>query len=213
MSLDVTPPSLSFLTTRSPSVASPDLISATSPLREPPPYRPPPPATSSPGLSPSLSALTSPIKLIPVVHPVVSPPSVSQFRITPNSHHVPTTIYFQEKSFRDNECQDEVERVSSPRVHKEQIDVSPPVPPRRKSQDKLRLENKENANSDQAENEAHVKASAFTLLAMAKCFDGMKFAPTMIQLRRIIPSKVKGSLIAAMVSSTELFIFVPVVTL
>ncbi|TGZ51248.1 Ankyrin repeat domain-containing protein 56 [Temnothorax longispinosus] len=86
-------------------VATPDLATPVSPLREPPPYRPPPPAPLSPSSSSSHASLEE----------SASP------------------ISMREKN-------DDSESVGVASVS------SPPVPPRRKSQDKLKVENKENVD-------------------------------------------------------------------
>ncbi|XP_024872697.1 ankyrin repeat domain-containing protein SOWAHB isoform X1 [Temnothorax curvispinosus] len=86
-------------------VATPDLATPVSPLREPPPYRPPPPAPLSPSSSSSYASLEE----------SASPISV-------------------------REKNDDSESVGVASVS------SPPVPPRRKSQDKLKVENKENVD-------------------------------------------------------------------
>ncbi|XP_024944028.1 ankyrin repeat domain-containing protein SOWAHB isoform X6 [Cephus cinctus] len=105
------------------SVATPDLATPVSPLREPPPYRPPPPAPLSP-TSPS-----SPVPRYPdePLYPVGASENVDKEETT------------EENSKQDPEevVEEDASQVSSP-----------PVPPRRKSQDKLRLENKENINMD-----------------------------------------------------------------
>ncbi|KAG5344599.1 SWAHC protein, partial [Acromyrmex charruanus] len=96
--LDLSPPKQA----ESP-LATSNLTTPVSPLREPPPYRPPPPAPLSPSSSNSHVSLEE--------------------SATPISTH---------------EKNDESEPSSSM--------SSPPVPPRRKSQDKLKVENKENVD-------------------------------------------------------------------
>ncbi|XP_029156939.1 ankyrin repeat domain-containing protein SOWAHC isoform X2 [Nylanderia fulva] len=93
------------------SLASPDLATPVSPLREPPPYRPPPPAPLSPLSSSSHS-----------------------------SFEQPTTPISEREIDQKNDNID----ASSVSVS------SPPVPPRRKSQDKLKLENKENVDKNKS---------------------------------------------------------------
>ncbi|XP_011258551.1 ankyrin repeat domain-containing protein SOWAHB isoform X3 [Camponotus floridanus] len=92
-------------------LASPDLATPVSPLREPPPYRPPPPAPLSPS--------------------------------SDNSH-----ASFEESatpiSERENGQKNDNSDASSASVS------SPPVPPRRKSQDKLKTENKENVDRNKS---------------------------------------------------------------
>ncbi|KYN42184.1 Ankyrin repeat domain-containing protein 56 [Trachymyrmex septentrionalis] len=83
-------------------LATSNLTTPVSPLREPPPYRPPPPAPLSPSSSNSHVSL----------------------------EESATPISTREKN-------DDSEPSSS---------MSPPVPPRRKSQDKLKVENKENVD-------------------------------------------------------------------
>ncbi|RLU17573.1 hypothetical protein DMN91_009809 [Ooceraea biroi] len=84
-------------------LATPDLSTPESPLREPPPYRAPPPASLSP-ISNNSQAIIE--------------------EATPS-------IFAREEQIDDN---------SEPGASVS----SPPVPPRRKSQDKLKMENKEN---------------------------------------------------------------------
>ncbi|XP_018301397.1 ankyrin repeat domain-containing protein SOWAHB isoform X1 [Mycetomoellerius zeteki] len=83
-------------------LATSNLTTPVSPLREPPPYRPPPPAPLSPSSS--------------------------------NSH---VSLEESATSISTHEKNDDSEPSSS---------MSPPVPPRRKSQDKLKVENKENVD-------------------------------------------------------------------
>ncbi|XP_029669385.1 ankyrin repeat domain-containing protein SOWAHB isoform X2 [Formica exsecta] len=90
-------------------LASPDLATPVSPLREPPPYRPPPPAPLSP---------------------------------SSNSSHASLEESAMPISGRENDQKNDNPDTSSPSV--------PPVPPRRKSQDKLKLENKENVDKNKS---------------------------------------------------------------
>ncbi|XP_072767642.1 uncharacterized protein [Anoplolepis gracilipes] len=92
-------------------LASPDLATPVSPLREPPPYRPPPPAPLSPSSNNSLPSFEEPTTPI---------------------------------SGRENDQKNDNPDASSASVS------SPPVPPRRKSQDKLKLENKENVDRNKS---------------------------------------------------------------
>ncbi|XP_050462821.1 ankyrin repeat domain-containing protein SOWAHB isoform X2 [Cataglyphis hispanica] len=88
-------------------LASPDLATPVSPLREPPPYRPPPPAPLSP---------------------------------SSNSSHASLDESTMSISGRENDQKNDNPDASSASV--------PPVPPRRKSQDKLKMENKENVDKN-----------------------------------------------------------------
>ncbi|XP_034951147.1 ankyrin repeat domain-containing protein SOWAHB [Chelonus insularis] len=109
-------------------VPTPDFFTPTSPFRDPPPYRPPPPAPLSPSnlSDTSYSAdLTSPEELYAIP---------SKLKTSQDERSRPTS---SETSESNN-----TGPVSSP-----------PVPPRRKSQDKLKLENKENINADKGKNE------------------------------------------------------------
>ncbi|XP_036138574.1 ankyrin repeat domain-containing protein SOWAHC isoform X2 [Monomorium pharaonis] len=89
-------------------LATSDLATPVSPLREPPPYRPPPPAPLSP--SSSISSGNSHVNL---------EESASSISIR----------------VKNDDLESSASAVSSP-----------PVPPRRKSQDKLKVENKENVD-------------------------------------------------------------------
>ncbi|XP_011690652.1 PREDICTED: ankyrin repeat domain-containing protein SOWAHC isoform X4 [Wasmannia auropunctata] len=96
-------------------LATSDLTTPVSPLREPPPYRPPPPAPLSPSSSSSHASL----------------------------EESATPISAREKN-------DDSEPSTSM--------SSPPVPPRRKSQDKLKVENKENVDRNRnSSSEAIIK--------------------------------------------------------
>ncbi|XP_070169124.1 ankyrin repeat domain-containing protein SOWAHA-like [Polyergus mexicanus] len=90
-------------------LASPDLATPVSPLREPPPYRPPPPAPLSP---------------------------------SSNSSHASLEESTMPISARENDQKNDNPDASNASV--------PPVPPRRKSQDKLKLENKENVDKNKS---------------------------------------------------------------
>ncbi|XP_067203836.1 ankyrin repeat domain-containing protein SOWAHC isoform X1 [Linepithema humile] len=106
-------------------LATPDLATPVSPLREPPPYRPPPPAPLSPSSSNSQTSFEEPT--------------------TPTSE--------REDSRNDNS---EVGTSMS----------SPPVPPRRKSQDKFKVENKENVDKNRGSfSEAAIKEDEATMTA------------------------------------------------
>ncbi|XP_033223983.1 ankyrin repeat domain-containing protein SOWAHC isoform X2 [Belonocnema kinseyi] len=122
-SLDLTSPVFSFSASPSSPVRTPDLATPVSPLREPPPYRPPPPAPLSPVSNP-----TSPI---------------------PRNQNVSsgdtTGIFYKNFERGSEETLD-----SKPLSEEPDLPTSPPVPPRRKSQDKLKLENKENLNFEKS---------------------------------------------------------------
>ncbi|KAL6423429.1 hypothetical protein ACFW04_010194 [Cataglyphis niger] len=90
-------------------LASPDLATPVSPLREPPPYRPPPPAPLSP---------------------------------SSNSSHASLDESTMPISGRENDQKNDNPDASIASV--------PPVPPRRKSQDKLKMENKENVDKNKS---------------------------------------------------------------
>ncbi|XP_011313974.1 ankyrin repeat domain-containing protein SOWAHB isoform X2 [Fopius arisanus] len=119
-------------------LATPDLQTPTSPLRDPPPYRPPPPAPLSPTHSIDASSAVSyrspPEELYATVNkPNKAPPVPVHNSPGPGSPHRHISIF--------DEASPEVDDPSSP-----------PVPPRRKSQDKLKLENKENLNNEKGKN-------------------------------------------------------------
>ncbi|XP_015116107.1 ankyrin repeat domain-containing protein SOWAHB [Diachasma alloeum] len=119
-------------------LATPDIHTATSPLRDPPPYRPPPPAPLSPTHSidaPSpVSYRSPPEELYATVNKPNRAPPVPVHNLPG-----PGSPYRQNSMF--DETSPEMEDPSSP-----------PVPPRRKSQDKLKLENKENVNNEKGKN-------------------------------------------------------------
>ncbi|XP_011863134.1 PREDICTED: ankyrin repeat domain-containing protein SOWAHB isoform X2 [Vollenhovia emeryi] len=99
-------------------LATPDLATPVSPLREPPPYRPPPPAPLSPSSSGSHASLEESLA-----------------------------------SASARERNDDSGSVASSASAS-----SPPVPPRRKSQDKLKVENKENVDRNRnSSSEAVIK--------------------------------------------------------
>ncbi|XP_063987182.1 ankyrin repeat domain-containing protein SOWAHA-like isoform X6 [Diachasmimorpha longicaudata] len=114
--------------------AIPDFPTATSPLRDPPPYRPPPPAPLSPTHSVDTSSPVSYRSPPEELYATVNKPN----RMAPVPVHNspgPGSLHRQHPMF--DETSPEMEDPSSP-----------PVPPRRKSQDKLKLENKENVNNE-----------------------------------------------------------------
>lgn len=130
-SLDLTSPTLSASELSSFPAFTPDLSTPVSPLREPPPYRPPPPATPSP--SHSSSSLSS-YSARNVVED--SPIHKSAFNAT------------EEEEKKQEMCETDAQV------------TSPPVPPRRKSQGSLRVENKENiAERTKTPMEGQAKAS------------------------------------------------------
>ncbi|XP_057333553.1 serine/threonine-protein kinase WNK4-like [Microplitis mediator] len=161
----------------SPSIGTPDFLTPTSPLRDPPPYRPPPPAP----LSPSSSEITSsPVHLSPDEFYVKSPSHSaagnlnlgSSLNFSPSNLNLvssnpnfasnpsfgstnnptfgsPNNSNFEASSYSN---QDENPRNSRVGEDVPPAMTSPPVPPRRKSQDKLKLENKENINADKGKN-------------------------------------------------------------
>lgn len=100
-------------------LASPDIVTPVSPLREPPPYRPPPPAPLSPSSNNSHSNLEE-----------------------------ATTPISEYENCQKNDNSDNASGASV---------SSPPVPPRRKSQDKLKTENKENDRNKNGLSEAVIK--------------------------------------------------------
>ncbi|EFN78543.1 Ankyrin repeat domain-containing protein 56 [Harpegnathos saltator] len=97
-----------------PSISTPDLAVPLSPLREPPPYRPPPPAPLSP----------------------TSNNSQASYEEGQTASNLTTREDDGKNSNSEYGATDHSEPSASV--------SSPPVPPRRKSQDKLKLENKEN---------------------------------------------------------------------
>ncbi|XP_069702651.1 ankyrin repeat domain-containing protein SOWAHA-like [Periplaneta americana] len=120
-------PSLDSLSSMSPTSmalstypASEDSMEASSPSRAPPPYRAPPPP------------LPSPQRQNP---PLPETESVMQ---SPTQETEPP----EEISERDSSRDDSMSSMTEETV----IHAPPPVPPRRKSSDKLRLENKENVS-------------------------------------------------------------------
>lgn len=103
-------------------LATPDLTTPVSPLREPPPYRPPPPAPLSPSSNNSQTSLEEII-----------------------------TSTSEREDSRNNDNSEVSTSVSSP-----------PVPPRRKSQDKFKVENKENVDKNRGSfSEAAIKVEFF----------------------------------------------------
>ena len=120
---------------------TPDLATPVSPLREPPPYRPPPPAPLSPTSNP-----TSPVP-----------------RNQNESSEDTTGIFYNNFERGLEESLKSTQFVEEP-----DLPTSPPVPPRRKSQDKLKLENKENLSFERprAGFESTIKVS-FSLLSQA----------------------------------------------
>lgn len=135
-SLDLTSPVFSFSASPSSPVRTPDLATPVSPLREPPPYRPPPPAPLSP----------------------VSNPTSPAPRNQNESSGDTTGIFYKNFERGSKETLD-----SKPFSEEPDLPTSPPVPPRRKSQDKLKLENKENLNFEKskASFEPTIKVSLF----------------------------------------------------
>lgn len=115
MSLDLSSPTRSYISPQSPSMSNTELTSPTSLLREPPPYRPPPPASASP---------------LSNVSPLSKQP-FDTFHDTADA----AQVELRYKLPREYEDREEMERA--------RMCVSPPVPPRRKSQDKLKID-KEN---------------------------------------------------------------------
>ncbi|PSN36822.1 hypothetical protein C0J52_25015 [Blattella germanica] len=112
---------------------SQESLDVVSPSRQPPPYRAPPPPVASPVRSIATpSPMTSPEYASP------PPPPVRQNSVP--SHESPIQRAPQDivrSPSRDESINDEV-------VEETVIHAPPPVPPRRKSTDKLKLENKEN---------------------------------------------------------------------
>ncbi|XP_043476138.1 ankyrin repeat domain-containing protein SOWAHB isoform X3 [Leptopilina heterotoma] len=132
-SLDLSSPGFSFGISPTSPVRTPDLATPVSPLREPPPYRPPPPAPLSP-TSPT-SYTTSPI---------------SRYQ---NELSEDTTGVFHNNFERNSK-----ETTSAFKQYTEETDLptSPPVPPRRKSQDKVKVENKENISVEKPKTVAEI---------------------------------------------------------
>lgn len=118
-SLDLSSPTFSFGISPTSPVRSPDLATPVSPLREPPPYRPPPPAPLSPP-----GYTSSPIS-----------------RYQNESSEDITGVFYNNLERDSKEASACIQNTEEP-----DLPISPPVPPRRKSQDKLKVENKENIN-------------------------------------------------------------------
>ena len=121
-------PSYDSLQSMSPSSAFPsstfsvsqESLEVVSPSRAPPPYRAPPPP---PPISPNSSDYASP------------PPPMRQNSVPTEEGTSPSVVLrspMREDSFEDEAAEETV------------IHAPPPVPPRRKSTDKMKLENKEN---------------------------------------------------------------------
>lgn len=126
-------------------LATPDFatLSPNSSLRDPPPYRPPPPAP----LSPSSGEISSPSRtLSPPPEELYATVNKSRRTSVDQSSSNDGYVSYQRQDERANRMFEETESVIS----------SPPVPPRRKSQDKMKLENKENINVDRGNNDYEV---------------------------------------------------------
>ncbi|XP_032452023.1 ankyrin repeat domain-containing protein SOWAHA isoform X6 [Nasonia vitripennis] len=149
--LDLSSPTLSFSGFPTSPISTPNLSTPTSPLREPPPYRPPPVAPLSP-----ISNTSSPVRRytqdppvglplsLPVEPPVGLPIGIPQ----KPPIGLPIGVPYNEPVFEDNVS------TSASRLPKREMATSspvasPPVPPRRKSQDKIKLANKENQSTDE----------------------------------------------------------------
>lgn len=149
-SLELSSPGFSFGISPTSPVRTPDLATPVSPLREPPPYRPPPPAPLSP-----TSYTTSPIS-----------------RYQNELHEDITGV-----------CHNNFERnpkeTSAFKQYTEEMDLptSPPVPPRRKSQDKVKVENKENISVEKPKTVAEtiIKVSFFVHSLLYSFFGVSKF--------------------------------------
>ncbi|XP_044588966.1 ankyrin repeat domain-containing protein SOWAHB isoform X2 [Cotesia glomerata] len=156
------------------SLESPDFLTPTSPLRDPPPYRPPPPAPLSPSNSeiiPSPSHVSSTraaqdqLYSNSPTHSVFNS-STSNLNITiDDSTNYPSNQIFGSITNNSNfvtpnqQSQQNISEINtdytSPISPTSPIINSPPVPPRRKSQDKFKLENKENI-SNKGKNEQEI---------------------------------------------------------
>ena len=144
--LDLSSPTLSFSGFPASPIQTPDLATPTSPLREPfgtatgtptsplrepPPYRPPPVASLSP-----IGNTSSPIRRFSQEPPVGLPLGIPI--VEPVVQESVSTV-----ATRLSEIQGEA---SSP------VSSPPVVPPRRKSQDKIKLANKENQSAEKVKN-------------------------------------------------------------
>ncbi|CAG5080665.1 Similar to sowahb: Ankyrin repeat domain-containing protein SOWAHB (Xenopus laevis), partial [Cotesia congregata] len=152
-------------------IESPDFLTPTSPLRDPPPYRPPPPAPLSPSNSeiiPSPSHVSSTratqdqLYSKSPTHSVFNS-STSNLNITiDGSPNYPSNQIFGSITNNSNfvasnqQSQQNISEINTD--YTSPIINSPPVPPRRKSQDKFKLENKENKEniSNKGKNEQEI---------------------------------------------------------
>lgn len=166
--LDLSSPTLSFSGFPTSPISTPDLGTPTSPLREPPPYRPPPIASLSP-----VSNTSSPIRryslepsvglpiVVPIsksVEPPIGLPSVSPLNPPiglPNVYPVESSSAFPRvySVVQENIPSSPLKIVNSNEEPNNAI-ASPPVPPRRKTQDKIKITNKENQNTEKGKNES-----------------------------------------------------------
>ncbi|XP_074101011.1 ankyrin repeat domain family member sosondowah isoform X2 [Cotesia typhae] len=139
---------------------SPDFLTPTSPLRDPPPYRPPPPAPLSPSNSDFIPS-SSPSSYVSSTRAtqdelyLKSPSTHSDFNSsTPNlnitiesSANYPSNQIFGSITNSYNFVttnQQSQQNISEINTDYTSPINSPPVPPRRKSQDKFKLDNKDN---------------------------------------------------------------------
>ncbi|XP_051161668.1 uncharacterized protein LOC127281803 isoform X2 [Leptopilina boulardi] len=130
-SLDLSSPSFSFGISPTSPVRTPEVATPVSPLREPPPYRPPPPAPLSPA-----SYTTSPVSRYQNEFSDEATGGIFHNQLERNTKE--TSAF---KQFTDE----------SP-----DLPTSPPVPPRRKSQDKVKVENKENVSVEKPKTVAEI---------------------------------------------------------
>ncbi|XP_043286754.1 ankyrin repeat domain-containing protein SOWAHB isoform X2 [Venturia canescens] len=117
-------------------LGTPDVSCPTSPLRDPPPYRPPPPAP----LSPSCDNAALPIS------PLTRVERSDRFGESTNTSWSNVQEPMCESG--DGYSREPMEPVEAAAAAL----ASPPVPPRRKSQDKFKFDNKENATVDRNRN-------------------------------------------------------------
>ncbi|KAJ8665154.1 hypothetical protein QAD02_006816, partial [Eretmocerus hayati] len=156
--LDLSSPTLSsYAKLPTSPLATPDYSSPSTPTRLPPPYRSPPSAPISPVVNTSIPASRHPLEPpvgLPIVEapiglplgiPIVEPPIGLPLGI-PNIEPIAeeSICVTPIRSTRNADSPSSI--IASA--------VGPPVPPRRKSQDKIRMSNKENLFTERNRNES-----------------------------------------------------------
>lgn len=149
--LDLSSPTISYsgFSTNSP-ISTPDTSTPTSPFREPPPYRPPPIAPLSP-----ISNTSSPIRRysheptigIPILEPPIGIPiSEPPIGLPIADPYIGIPVVEENASVCSSRSMESIGAASSP------VTTPPAVPPRKKSQDKIKVFNKENQDVGKGKN-------------------------------------------------------------